>query len=41
MIFAHKVKLSNIATIPIKYIISCTEKPKSIPHKASNILYMY
>ena len=42
MIFVHKVKFSNIvATIPIKCIFSCTEKLKSLSHKASSILSMY
>ena len=42
MIFVHKVKFSNIVTtIPIKYIFSCTEKLKSLSHKASSILSMY
>lgn len=42
MIFVHKVKFSNIVTtIPIKYIFPCTEKLKSLSHKASSILSMY
>ena len=42
MIFVHKVKFSNIVTtIPIKCIFSCTEKLKSLSHKASSILSMY